>query len=171
KSSVNAKRGRFYGFYKIPQIPHRPFRAEIAGSLAHASCLDSEVRLLRSLFRHSLGVEHYVFAIVFALRVIVLARLTSSPLLLPMGGDMHFYDQWAQRILQGHLTDHLAFYGLPLYAHSLALIYKLAGYGPFVPGLLQAALEAGTAVILYKLGTRVFSEPLETTELKENGVL
>jgi tetratricopeptide (TPR) repeat protein len=139
--------------------------------LAHAFCLDDEVRFLRSLFRHSLGVEYYVFAIVFALRVIVLARLTSSPFLLPTGGDMHFYDQWAQRILQGHLTDHLAFYGLPLYAYLLALIYKLAGYGPFVPGLLQAGFDAGTAVILYKLGTRVFSGSLETTELKENGVL
>lgn len=101
----------------------------------------------------------------------VLARLTSSPFLLPTDGDMHFYDQWAQRILQGHLTDHLAFYGLPLYAYLLALIYKLAGYGPFVPGLLQAGFDAGTAVILYKLGTHVFSRPLETTELKKNGVL
>jgi Tfp pilus assembly protein PilF len=77
---------------------------------------------------------------------------------------MHFYDEWAQRILQGHLTDHLAFYGLPLYAYLLALIYKLVGYGPFVPGLLQACLEAGTATIIYKLGVRVFSRPPITPE-------
>ena len=33
----------------------------------------------------------------------------------------------------------------------------LVGYGPFVPGLLQAAFDAGTAAILYKLAVRVFA--------------
>ena len=69
---------------------------------------------------------------------------------------MHFYDDWAQRILHGQFTDHLAFYGLPLYPYFLAFVYKLTGYGPFLPVLLQALLEAGTAVIIYKLGVRVF---------------
>src|SRR5205823_3734127 len=59
-------------------------------------------------------------------------------------------------ILQGNFSDHLAFYGLPLYPYLLALIYKLAGYGPFIPGLLQAGPDAGTALILYKLGSRIF---------------
>lgn len=113
----------------------------------------------RPALPHSLGAAHYIFAIVFFARLIVLARLTASPFLLPARGDMHFYDEWARRILQGHFTDHLAFYGLPLYAYLLALIYKLVGYGPFIPGLLQAGLEAGTAVIIYKLGVRVFSAP------------
>lgn len=107
---------------------------------------------------------HYIFAIVFFLRIIVLARLTVSPFLLPMRGDMHFYDDWAQRILHGQLTDHLAFYGLPLYAYLLALIYKLAGYGPFIPGLLQAGLDAGTAVLLYKLGAHIFATSHQETE-------
>src|SRR5260370_11505544 len=124
---------------------------------AHASCLNSGVRFLKSAFRHSVGASHYIFVAVFLLRIVVLRRLTGSPFLLPMRGDMHFYDDWAQRILHGQLTDHLAFYGLPLYAYLLALIYKLAGYGPFVPGLLQACLDAGTAGVIYKLGLRVFS--------------
>ncbi|MEY2527741.1 MAG: hypothetical protein QOE73_2512 [Verrucomicrobiota bacterium] len=109
---------------------------------------------------HSLRPTHYVFAGVFLVRVIVLARLTLSPFLLPLRGDMHFYDDWAQRILHGQLTDHLAFYGLPLYPYLLALIYKLTGYGPFLTVLLQAILEAGTGVIIYKLGLRVFSSPI-----------
>jgi len=70
---------------------------------------------------------------------------------------MHFYDDWAQRILNGQFTDHLAFYGLPLYPYLLALIYKLTGYGPFLPVLIQAALEGGTAVIIYRLGVLTFS--------------
>src|ERR1041385_4214747 len=107
-----------------------------------------EVTFLKSHFRYSLGIGHYVFAIVFLLRLTVLARLTISPFLFPTHGDMHFYDEWAQQILQGRLTDHLAFYGLPLYAYVLALVYKLVGYGPFIPGLFQAGFDAGTATDL-----------------------
>lgn len=119
---------------------------------------------------YSLRPTHYVFAVVFLVRLIVLTRLTLSPFLLPLRGDMHFYDDWAQRILHGQLTDHLAFYGLPLYAYLLAFIYKLTGYGPFIPGLLQATLEAGTAVILYKIGVTVFSQA-SSDESKRNDSL
>ena len=100
---------------------------------------------------------HYVFAGVLLIRVVVLARLTLSPFLLPTRGDMHFYDDWARRIVSGQFTDHLAFYGLPGYAYLLAALYKLAGYGPFVPALLQALLDAGTAVLIYKISVAIFS--------------
>jgi hypothetical protein len=99
---------------------------------------------------------HYVFAGVLLIRVVVLAGLTVSPFLLPTRGDMHFYDDWAQRILSGQFTDHLAFYGLPGYAYLLAALYKLAGYGPFIPALLQALLDAGTATLIYKISVAIF---------------
>ncbi|MEO6872638.1 MAG: tetratricopeptide repeat protein [Chthoniobacterales bacterium] len=100
--------------------------------------------------------EVYVFLGVFALRLFVLVRLTESPFLLPEAGDSQFYNDWALRILRGQWTDHAAFYGLPLYAYLLAGIYKIVGYNPFVPGLLQAALEGGTAVLLYQLGQALY---------------
>lgn len=118
-----------------------------------------QVKSLKIPFFPTLRPAHWIFAIVLLIRVVVLARLTGSPFLLPARGDMHFYDEWAQRILHGQMTDHFAFYGLPLYAYLLALIYGLVGYGPFVPGLLQAGLEAGTATIIYQLGRLVFSRP------------
>ena len=99
---------------------------------------------------------HYVFAGVLLIRVVVLARLTISPYLLPTHGDMHFYNDWAQRLLGGQLADHLAFYGLPGYAYLLAALYKLAGYSPFVPALLQALLDAGTAMLIYKVSIGIF---------------
>src|SRR5438874_12291878 len=99
---------------------------------------------------------HYVFAGVLLIRVVVLARLTVSPFLLPGRGDMHFYDDWARRIVSGEFTDHLAFYGLPGYAYLLAALYKLAGYGPFIPALLQALLDAGTAMLIYKISVAIF---------------
>src|SRR5438105_14465206 len=71
---------------------------------------------------------------------------------------MHFYNDWAQRILRGEPTEHLAFYGLPGYAYLLALLYRIFGYNPFVPGLLQAGLDAGTAVLIYFLSMQTFSQ-------------
>jgi Flp pilus assembly protein TadD len=109
-----------------------------------------------ALTRRNISPVAYVFAAVLLVRVYALTKFTSSPLLLPRSGDMHFYNEWARRILDGQWTDHLAFYGLPLYAYLLAGIYRLVGYGPFVPGLLQAVLEAGTASLLFKIADRAF---------------
>ena len=99
----------------------------------------------------------YVFLGVFFVRLIVLFRLTDSPFLLPAQGDMHFYHDWAQRILRGEWTDYRAFYGLPLYAYLLAGLYSIFGVNPFVPGLIQACLEGGTAVLLFKIGRQSFN--------------
>ncbi len=109
-----------------------------------------------------------VFVLVVLLRVIALARITESPFLLPAHGDMHFYNAWALRILRGEWTDHLAFYGLPLYPYLLAGIYKIFGYNPFVPGLLQAGLDGGTAVIICQLAIRIFQRK-QTAEVSDAG--
>ena len=105
----------------------------------------------------ALSPEVCLFLGVFILRLFALVRLTDSQFLLPSGGDMQFYNDWALRILRGSWTEHTAFYGLPLYAYLLAGIYKICGYSPFVPGLLQAACEGGTSILLYKLGSFVFA--------------
>ncbi len=100
--------------------------------------------------------EVRLFLGVLILRLFTLVRLTGSSFLLPDHGDMHFYNDWALRILSGQLTDYHAFYGLPLYAYLLAGLYKIVGYNPFVPGLIQVCLDAGTAVLIYRLGVVVF---------------
>ena len=123
---------------------------------------------LRSVvFRSSPRFDYYIFVFVFLLRLISLGRLTSSSLLFPAAGDMHFYDEWARQIVHGHLTDHLAFYGQPLYAFLLAGFYMVFGNSPFVPGFFQAGLDAGTATLLYKIAIRLFAgadEPLRNRE-------
>jgi len=101
--------------------------------------------------RFSLGPAHGIFIFVFAIRLAALLRLTHSPLLIPSRGDMHFYDDWAKQILHGQMTAHLAFYGLPGYAYLLAGLYRLFGGNPFVPGLIQALIDAGTAVLIYQI--------------------
>jgi Tfp pilus assembly protein PilF len=115
------------------------------------------VKIFSRIRGYSPGTAGYLFAGVFLLRLLVLARLTASPFLLPSRGDMYFYNDWAQRILRGEWTDHLAFYGLPGYAYLLAFLYKLFGYSPFVPAFLQALLESGTALLIYKLTLRILT--------------
>jgi tetratricopeptide (TPR) repeat protein len=114
-------------------------------------------RFLKRIARGSPSYVHYVFAFVFLVRLIALARLASSPLLFPSGSDPQFYDNWAKQILHGHWTDHQAFYGLPLYPFLLATVYGIFGYSPFVPGLFQACLDAGTAALIYKITVRVMT--------------
>src|SRR2546423_764180 len=119
----------------------------------------SRFRTLPKLWPESLGPTHYIFAAVFLFRLITLIRLASSPLLLPSGSDMQFYDDWAKQILQGHWTDHGAFYGLPLYPFFLALLYRVFGYSPFVPGFVQAGFDAATAVLIYAITVRLLGAP------------
>lgn len=114
-----------------------------------------------SAWRGSLGPIYYLFAFVFLLRVISLARLSSSPFLFASSGDMRFYDDWAQRILRGELTDHLAFFGLPFYPYLLALFYGVFGYTPFIPGLLQTLADTITATLIYQISVTVFRERVE----------
>ncbi len=120
--------------------------------------------------RFSFGLSHLVFAMVFVIRLWALVRLTHSPLLLPTRGDMHFYDDWAREILRGHIVQPLAFYGLPGYAYLLAFLYRILGENPFVPGLLQAALDAGTAVLIYQICLRVFSQAARPVAIKLRAV-
>jgi Tfp pilus assembly protein PilF len=112
---------------------------------------------LRRIRRSSPRPEHYIWAAVFCTRLLVLAKLTGSGSFLPSGGDAHFYDEWARRIAAGRWTDYHAFYGLPLYAYWLAVLYKTCGYTPFVPALVQIALDSATAALIFLIGRRVFA--------------
>ena len=112
--------------------------------------------------RLSLGPGHLIFLGVFLLRLGAVLRLTHSSLLLPSRGDMHFYNDWAKDILHGQFSQHLAFYGLPGYAYLLAFLYKFFGENPFVPGFLQAGIEAGVAVLIYQICLRVLDSVAST---------
>jgi cytochrome c-type biogenesis protein CcmH/NrfG len=107
--------------------------------------------------RFSLGLAHGIFVLVLGVRLAALLQLTHSPLLIPSRGDMHFYDDWARQILHGQMTEHLAFYGLPGYAYLLAGLYRLLGENPFVPGFIQALIDAGTAVLIYRISIDILA--------------
>src|SRR5205807_10523848 len=121
--------------------------------------------------RFSLGLGHFVFIGVLLLRLWALVRLTHSPLLLPTRGDMHFYIDWARKILHGQFTQPLAFYGLPGYAYLLAFLYKLFGENPFIPGFLQAAVDAAIAVLIFQICVAIFAEVRSTLRARVVGLI
>ena len=102
------------------------------------SSLSGQTRSLRAI---PLGV--YVFLGVFVFRLFVLVRLTNSQFLLPSAGDMQFYNDWALRILRGNWTDHMAFYGLPLYAYLLAAVYWAAALTRLCQAFYRLASRPG----------------------------
>ena len=99
-----------------------------------------------------------MFAAVLLVRLFVLGRLAGSAFLLPTRGDMHFYDDWAQKVVGGQLTDHHAFYGLPGYAYLLAGSLYAFRLRALYPRILQAMLDAGTALLIYKICVAIFAE-------------
>ena len=79
---------------------------------------------------------------------------------------MKFYTDWGLRIAHGQWTDHQAFYGLPGYAYLLAFVFTLVRqFDPFTVGFLQALLDAGISVLLWKISREVFA----TAAAAENG--
>jgi Flp pilus assembly protein TadD len=123
---------------------------------------------LSRIRQFSPGLPHYVFMGVFVIRLLCLERLSRSALLLPARGDMHFYNEWAQRILRGDWNVHGAFYGLPLYPYVLAGLYRLFGSSPFIPGLLQAAADAGTALLIYLLTSHLLRSAVTVSRHSSN---
>ena len=97
-----------------------------------------------------------VFALTLAWRLIALGRLSHSPYAVPVTSDMKFYYDWALRIAGGQWTDFHGFYGEPLYAYLLAGIFALGGYSLVWIGLVQAIVDAGTAVLILKIADLVF---------------
>jgi tetratricopeptide (TPR) repeat protein len=99
----------------------------------------------------------WIFLLTFTVRLLVLVRFSHSLHFLPDGDDMKFYSDWALRITHGQWTDGKAFYGLPGYAYCLALIFLVTGgFDPFIVGLLQALIDAGIAMLLWKISHEIF---------------
>lgn len=117
------------------------------------------IRSVLKLSRSSPGL--WVFLTAVTLQILVLVRLSGSPHFLPDSDDMKFYNDWALRIARGQLTDHQAFYGLPGYAYFLAAFHFVLGnFGDFLTvtavGLLQAAANAGIAVVIFEIARSAF---------------
>jgi 4-amino-4-deoxy-L-arabinose transferase-like glycosyltransferase len=98
-----------------------------------------------------------LFAVALAFRLAVLLETARTPFLEVTNIDSTSYHEWARDIVAHGWTPTRTFYQSPFYAYFLALIYRLAGDGPWAPRLAQIVVGSVTPVFAYAIGTRLFT--------------
>ena len=77
---------------------------------------------------------------------------------IPSGLDQQRFDQFAIQISEGDILGGRGIYSQsPLYPYLLALIYRLFGHSYFIVRIFQMLMGAGTCVLLYLIGKRIFN--------------
>ncbi len=111
--------------------------------------------------------EFWVGGLTFLVRFWLLQSLAGTPLFepIPGGGDRALYDELAQRVATGHIFPEQVFSYLPLYPWVLGASYallKIIGLGTnlYVVGLLGAAVDTATVVLIMSLGVRLGCQPV-----------
>src|SRR6185295_16129449 len=98
-----------------------------------------------------------LFGLALFVRVLLLFQIGRTPYFEVGNIDSTAYLQWANRILENGWTPTGTFYQSPFYAYFLAILYKLFGVGPWSPRVVQVLLGSLSPVLLYAIGTRLFS--------------
>lgn len=98
-----------------------------------------------------------VFATALAVRLIHVWQLGASPFADLLLGDSAEYDRWARELAAGDWLGSEVFYQAPLYPYLLGVVHALLGSDVGVVRVCQAALGAGSAVLLAAAGGRFFS--------------
>ena len=104
-----------------------------------------------------------VFVTAFAVRLIHAWQLGASPFADLLLGDSAEYDRWARELAAGDWLGSEVFYQAPLYPYLLGVVYALLGSDVGVVRVCQAALGAGSAVLLAAAGGRFFSPRVGVT--------
>jgi len=100
-----------------------------------------------------------IFTAAVALRMFYFAEMQSNPFFLYPQLDAEDYDKWALQIAGGDWLGGTTVFGKsPLYAYFLAVVYKLFGHSFNLIRLIQIAAGGATAVLTYRIGTRLFTK-------------
>jgi tetratricopeptide (TPR) repeat protein len=97
-----------------------------------------------------------IFVLAFALRIIYLLQMRSSPHFFSPTMDPLFHDSWAQSITGGNWIGSKVFFRAPFYAYFLAMVYKIFGHGYIIPRLIQHLIGSFSCVLIYFLAKRLF---------------
>ena len=90
------------------------------------------------------------------LRLIYVAQIGNTPMVIPDDLDPGFYFGWAQRIAAGDWLGSEPFVQSPLYAYFLALIIAILGADTIPILVVQSLIGAGTVALTYAAGRRFF---------------
>ena len=101
-----------------------------------------------------------IFAVAFAVRLLHIWQIRSSPFFDTLIGDANGYDLWAQRLAGGDWVGTEVFYQAPLYPYFLGAIYSIFGRDLLVVRIIQALIGSASCVFLGLAGARLFSKPV-----------
>jgi 4-amino-4-deoxy-L-arabinose transferase-like glycosyltransferase len=94
-----------------------------------------------------------VFIVALALRLLnVWFASQASPFFGTFNTDDAFYNEWAQRIAGGELSDGEPFFLSPLFPYALAFVYKIFGDAPLAAILLQVLISSVTCCLIMRAG-------------------
>ncbi len=98
-----------------------------------------------------------VWLFAFLVRLFYLWQISHAPFFHLRIGDAEAYHEWALRIAGGGdwIGDEV-FYQAPLYPYLLAIIYKVSGSGVALVRVIQAAIGAGSCVLVSAAGMALF---------------
>src|SRR5262245_5255798 len=132
------------GWFSIPLLPRKKAAAAPVATAPTGAL---------SMVRPAL----VIFAIAFAIRLVHVVQIRSTPFFSLLMGDSRGYDEWAQRIAGGDWWGTEVFYQAPLYPYFLGVIYAVAGRDLLIVRLIQAAIGAASCVLIALAAGRLIS--------------
>src|SRR6478735_2135176 len=98
-----------------------------------------------------------IFAVAFAVRLLHIWQIKSTPFFDVLMGDANGYDQWAQRLAAGDWVGTDVFYQAPLYPDFLGVVYAIFGRDLLIVRLVQAVIGSASCVLLGLAAERLFT--------------
>ena len=98
-----------------------------------------------------------IFVFAFALRIIYLLQIKSSPHFFSPTMDPLYHDVWAQNIASGNWIGGKVFFRAPFYAYFLAAVYKIFGHSYIIPRVIQHLIGSFSCVLVYLVAKRLFN--------------
>jgi tetratricopeptide (TPR) repeat protein len=71
--------------------------------------------------------------------------------------DVVYFQDWAREIASGNWLGNKTFYGLPLFAYFLAMLYRLTLYQIYIVPFILIALGAFSCVLTFLIAQKMFS--------------
>src|SRR5688572_30164159 len=99
-----------------------------------------------------------IFLVAFAVRLLHIWQLRSTPFFDTLLGDANGYDKWAVRLAAGDWIGSDVFYQAPLYPYFLGVVYAVFGRDLLVVRIVQAAIGSASCVLLALACARLFSK-------------
>src|SRR6188508_3019854 len=99
-----------------------------------------------------------IFLVAFAVRLIHIWQLRSTPFFDTLLGDANGYDKWAVRLASGDWIGSDVFYQAPLYPYFLGVVYAIFGRDLLVVRIIQAVIGSASCVLLGLACARFFSK-------------